>query len=34
MHRNRAGDALKYEEHYTIEDYHHWDGEWELIYGL
>ena len=24
---------MKYEEHYTIEDYNHWDGEWELIYG-
>ncbi|CAA6821110.1 MAG: Unknown protein [uncultured Sulfurovum sp.] len=25
--------AEKYIELYTIEDYQHWEGEWELIYG-
>ncbi|SFV55769.1 hypothetical protein MNB_SV-12-588 [hydrothermal vent metagenome] len=25
--------AQKYEEYYTVEDYQHWEGEWELIYG-
>ncbi len=23
--------AQKYEEFYTIEDYKHWEGDWELI---
>ena len=22
-----------YEEHYTYEDYEHWEGDWELLYG-
>ncbi len=22
-----------YEEHYTVSDYQHWKGDWELIYG-
>ncbi len=25
--------AIKYEEFYTIEDYKHWEGNWELIEG-
>ena len=24
---------LAYEEKYTAEDYRHWEGDWELIYG-
>jgi Uma2 family endonuclease len=24
---------LAYDEKYTIEDYNHWEGDWELIYG-
>jgi len=23
----------KYEPHYTVEDYQHWDGDWELWHG-
>jgi Uma2 family endonuclease len=26
--------ALKYEEHYTYEDYVLWEGEWEIIEGF
>jgi len=26
--------ALAYIEHYTYEDYKHWEGDWELIYGI
>lgn len=26
--------AHQYIEHYTIEDYNHWEGNWELIYGI
>ena len=26
--------ALAYIEHYTYEDYKHWEGDWELIYGV
>ncbi len=26
--------ARAYTEHYTIEDYRHWEDEWELIYGV
>ena len=25
--------AQKYIEYYTLEDYRHWEDEWELIYG-
>ena len=24
---------LAYIEHYTVDDYKHWEGDWELIYG-
>jgi Uma2 family endonuclease len=24
---------LAYDEKYTVEDYNHWEGDWELIYG-
>jgi len=24
----------KYADYYTVEDYQHWEGEWELIYGF
>jgi Uma2 family endonuclease len=24
---------LAYSEHYTKEEYYHWEGDWELIYG-
>ncbi len=24
---------MKYEEHYSVDDYEKWDGQWELIYG-
>ncbi len=27
------GASLQYEEHYTIEDYKRWEGDWELIEG-
>ncbi len=26
--------ALAYQEHYLIEDYEQWEGEWELIDGM
>ncbi len=26
--------AIAYIEHYTYEDYKHWEGEWELINGI
>ncbi len=26
--------AEKYREHYTIEDYKQWQGDWELIEGI
>jgi hypothetical protein len=25
--------TLDYEEKYTVQDYHEWEGEWELVYG-
>lgn len=26
--------AIKYLPHYTVEDYHRWEGNWELIDGI
>lgn len=26
--------AQKYIEHYTVEDYQHWEGDWELVDGV
>ena len=26
--------ALAYQEYYTVEDYQHWEGDWELIEGM
>lgn len=26
--------ALAYQEHYTVEDYQRWEGDWELIGGM
>lgn len=26
--------TLAYQEHYTLEDYQHWEGNWELIEGM
>ncbi|MCH9741423.1 MAG: Uma2 family endonuclease [Epsilonproteobacteria bacterium] len=26
--------AHQYIEHYSVEDYRHWKGDWELIYGI
>ncbi|WP_456380936.1 Uma2 family endonuclease [Hydrogenimonas sp.] len=26
-------EAIEYDEHYTLEDYRRWEGEWELIEG-
>lgn len=26
--------ALAYQEYYTLEDYQHWEGDWELIEGM
>jgi len=26
-------EAIRYEEHYTLEDYRRWEGDWELIGG-
>jgi len=26
--------AIAYEEHYTVEDYRRWEGDWELIHGV
>jgi len=26
--------AQQYVEHYTVEDYQHWEDSWELVYGV
>jgi len=26
-------EAIRYDEHYTLEDYRRWEGDWELIEG-
>jgi len=26
--------TLVYQEHYTFNDYQHWEGNWELIEGM
>ena len=26
--------VLAYQEYYTLEDYQHWEGDWELIKGM
>jgi Uma2 family endonuclease len=26
-------EAIEYDEHYTLEDYRRWEGDWELIEG-